>query len=278
MGFSIFEISDFLGRRVCLYEFQWGNDIYRYTSADREVEWGALSGDPPIKWQPLAIKDNGFTQGVTAEEFVVELPRSNEIVQLFRATPPSLPITLTCRRFHRDDPDNEAAVYWVGTISNVRGKDAITAELLGNPISQSMRRTGLRLCWERGCPHALYDQDCKVNPNAFRTNTTITALTGSTVQVAGMGAFPPARYSGGYLEWQATGAGTLDRRAIERGDGNTLYLLGTTDRLIVGQAVSIYCGCDLTATTCKDFFNNLPNHGGFEMLPGKSPFDGNPVF
>lgn len=272
MSFNLFEIIGFGGRPICLYEFVWGNDTYRYTSADRDITYGGHG------WTAISITDNGFVQGVSDQEFVVELPRSNEIVQLFRLTPPSLPIALTCRRFHFDDPDQEAAVYWVGTVANVRAKDSISAEILGNPISATVRRTGLRLCWERSCPHSLYDEACRVDKAAFKTNTTITDLTGTTITVASLGAFGSNRYAGGFVEWIATANGTVDRRAIESVTGSTLSLLGTTDRLVVGQAVSLFLGCDLSPTTCQSIFNNLPNHGGFAMLPGKSPFDGNPVF
>jgi uncharacterized phage protein (TIGR02218 family) len=270
--FNIFEIAGFLGRPINLYEFVWGNDFYRYTSADRVIEYGGE------EWAPLAIKDNGFTQGVTTQELVVELPRSNPIIELFRSTPPSLPIALTCRRFHKDDPEQEAAVYWVGTVGNVKVRDAIKAEILGVPISGTMRRTGLRLCWERSCPHALYDQACRVDREAFRTDTTILALTGTSVTVASLGAWSSERYAGGFMEWEATAAGTIDRRAIERAIGSTLHLLGSTDRLEVGQDIALFLGCDLTPTVCSGIFDNLANHGGFEMLAGKSPFDGNPVF
>jgi uncharacterized phage protein (TIGR02218 family) len=271
--FNIFEIANFLGRPVCLYEFVWGETTYRYTSADRVIPYGGED------YAPIAISDSGFTQGVTAQDFTVTLPRSNPIVELFRQTPPSSSITLICRRFHKDDPDEEAVVYWSGTVANVRGKDAISAEIIGTPLSSTMRRTGLRLCWERGCPHALYDGGCKVNKNLFKTVTTITAKTGTSVTVGSLGAFGASRYSGGFIEWEATDEGTLDRRGIESsGGGNALNLLGTTDRLEIGMAVNVYLGCDLTAATCQSVFNNLPNHGGFHFLPGKSPFDGNPVF
>lgn len=272
MSFNLFERSGFLGRRICLYEFVWGNDTYCYTSADRVIPYGG------VDYAPIPIKDNGFTQGVSQQEFVVELPRANPIVELFRLTPPSLPISLVCRRFHKDDPDLGAVVYWSGTVSNVKGKDAITAEILGNPISNSIRRTGLRLCWERNCPHALYGPGCNANKNSFKTTATVVAKTGTTLEVSTTGAWPDVRYAGGYIEWAATANGTMDRRAIERCVGATMHLLGTTDRIDVGETLSMYIGCDLTAATCQSVFNNLANHGGFEMLAGKSPFDGNPVF
>ena len=280
MSFKLFEIANFTGRPVCLYEFVWGNTTYRYTSADRTVEYGLdADGVTPLEWSPIAISDNGFTQGSGEQDFTVTLPRANPICDLFRQTPPSTTIMLTCRRFHKDDPDNEATVYWVGSVANIRGKDAVMAELLGLAISSSLRRTGLRLCWSTGCPHALYDEGCKVDKALYATAATINGLTGTSITVDALGAFAGALYNGGFIEWEATAEGTIDRRAIESFDGGTTFtLLGTTDRLEVGQAVTLYVGCDLAPTTCNDVFNNLPNYGGFNFMPKKSPFDGNPVF
>ena len=280
MGFSLFEIASFLGRPICLYEFAWGDTAYRYTSADRVIELGfEADGETPIQWNPIAISDNGFSQGSGQQDFTVTMPRNNPIVDLFRQTPPSTPIVLTCRRFHKDDPDEEATVYWMGTVANVKTKDAVTAEVLGLAISSTFRRTGLRLCWSVSCPHALYDNGCKVDKSLFKTDTTITALTGTTVKVDSIGAFAGEQYQGGFLEWIATDEGTVDRRGIESYEGTTVFtLLGTTDRLEVGQAVTIYLGCDLTPQVCDGTFDNLANYGGFDFMAKKSPFDGNPVF
>lgn len=279
MGFSLFEISSWLGRPVCLYEFQWGETFYRYTSADRVVEHGDDDLGNPVEWEPISISDNGFTQGVTQQDFTITLPRSNPVVQLFRSTPPSRTISIVCRRFHKDDVDQESTVYWSGSIGNVRPKDAVSAEIIGIPLTTTLRRSGMRLCWERGCPHALYDEGCRVDRELFKTVTTITAMTGASIEVASLGAWPAAQYAGGYVEWEATAEGTKDNRAIEgSGGGLVLNLMGTTDRMEVGQDITLYLGCDLTAATCQGVFNNLANHGGFEFLAGKSPFDGNPVF
>jgi len=273
MTFSLREISNFFGRPVCLYEFQWGNTFYRYTNADRDIEHAGHS------WTATPISDNGFTQGGSADDFVVTMPRSLPIPDLFRLTPPAIKIVLKCWRFHRDDPDDEAIVYWIGTVGNVKGKDAVTAEVLGLPISKTIRRTGLRLCWEVDCPHALYGPGCKANRNDFRTDTTITALTGTTITVASLGAWAGERYAGGFIEWEANEDGTIDRRGIESHNGGSIFtLLSTTDRLVAGQEVSLFLGCDLTAETCDDIFNNLANHGGHKYMAKDSPFDGKQVF
>lgn len=277
--FKLFEIASFLGRPVCLYEFAWGPTVWRYTSADRDIEYGfEEDGVTPLVWTAIAISDNGFTQGAQQEPFTVTLPRRLDFVQLFKGTPPSTSISLIARRFHRDDPDEQSVVYWVGTVGNVRGLDAVKAEVVGLSISETTRRTGLRLGWEVNCPHALFDAGCKADKEAFRHVTTITALTGTTIEVADM-SLPGDQYAGGFVEWEATVEGAIDRRPIDSfGGGTVLNMLGRTDRLEAGMTISIFPGCDLSAETCQNVFNNLVNHGGFKFMPKKSPFDGNPVF
>jgi uncharacterized phage protein (TIGR02218 family) len=279
VGFSLFEIASRSGKPIGLYEFTWDKTIWRYTSADRDIEYGVDEDDNPIIWEAISITDDGYTQGSSGEPFKVTMPARLEIPQLFRSTPPSLPIWLKVRRFHKDDPDQEMIVYWVGTVGNVKRPTRLKAEIIGLPISQTMHRSGARLCWERGCNHALYDTQCRVDKELFKTEAEITALTGTRITVDTIGAFPAERYRGGILEWVVNEDGTIDRRQIEEHvAGETFELLGTTDRLEVGMAVTLYCGCDLTAETCDTFFNNLPNHGGMEFLPGTSPFDGRTVF
>lgn len=274
MSFNLFEIASFLGRPVCLYEFAWGPTVWRYTSADRNIEYPAGSG---TIWTAIAISDNGFTQGAQQEPFTVTLPRRLDFVQLFNGTPPSTPIAMIARRFHKDDSDNEATVYWVGTVGNVKGVDAVKAEVLGLSISQTTRRTGLRAGWEVNCIHALFDAGCTLNKAAFAHGCTITALTGTSVTVDSLG-YADLRYAGGFLEWNATVEGAIDRRPIDSCSGLVLNLLGRSDRLTVGQAITIYPGCDLSAELCSTFFNNLANHGGFKFMSKKSPFDGDPIY
>jgi hypothetical protein len=277
MSFGLFEIASILGRPVCLYEFAWFGQVWRYTSADRDIEYPDGSG---TVWTAIPISDNGFTQGTQQEPFVVTLPRTLAMCQLFVGTPPSTSIALTARRFHRDDTDNEATVYWVGTVGGVKGLDAVKAEVTGMSISQTIRRTGNRLGWEVNCPHALFDQGCRLAKAAWGFVTTLTALSGANITVGGLlPGLVAANYAGGFIEWDATGSGSIDRRPIDLPvSGLTFALLGRGDRLTVGQALTIFPGCDLSAEMCDGTFDNLPNHGGFKFMSKKSPFDGNPIY
>jgi uncharacterized phage protein (TIGR02218 family) len=280
MSFNLFEISSILGRPVCLYEFIWGEQHWRYTSADRNIQYPYVDGDPAngTWWTAIPISDNGFSQGAQSDPFTVTMPRSVEMVQLFKGTPPSTSISMVARRFHKDDVGQEATVYWIGTVGSIKGVDAVKAEVTGRSISESIRRTGNRMGWEVNCPHFLFDEGCRADPEAFRHDTTITALAGASVTFASIG-YAAERYAGGFLEWDATGNSSMDRRPIDSFvSGTTFALLGRADRLVVGQDVTIYPGCDLSAATCQDFFNNLSNHGGFGFMSRHSPFDGNPIY
>lgn len=274
MAFNLFEIGNHSGRPVSLYELTWGTTIWRYTSADRDVMFGGNS------WTAVAISDDGVTQGGSASDFTVTCPVNLPVVDLFRSTPPAESIWLRCYRYHKDDPDSESIVYFVGTIGNVK-RSIGQATIFGLPLGSTLRRTGLRLCWERNCPHMLYDQDCKADKTAFDNATTVSSLTGTTITVAGLGGYAGAQYNGGFIEWTPVGAtaGTIERRGIEAWTGgNTFRLFGTTDRLAAAMNITMYLGCDLTPETCDGTFDNLPNHGGFKFMPGKSPFDGDQVF
>lgn len=268
MAFNDAEISNEDGQPVALYLLEWGNTVWRYTSADRDIEYPEGSG---IFYSAVAISDNGMVQGGSAtNDFTVECPTNLPIVGLYRGTPPSETIWLTVRRKHQDETD--APIYWTGTVTNVKRLDLANAQILGAPLTASFKRTGLRLCWTRECPHFLYDFGCTVDPEAYRVASTIAALTGNTVTVVDAGGHPDGWFKGGFIAWDINEDGTRERRMIEDHFGNVLVIFGLTDGLALDQAVDIYPGCDRTPTTCHNKFNNLPNYGGFDFMPGVTPF------
>ncbi len=161
--------------------------------------------------------------------------------------------------------------------TSVSWPDVDRAEIACQPLSASMDRVGLRLTYMRSCPHALYDVNCGVNRDQFKVAATVSTLTGSAIEYSSAAMLPDGRAAGGYIEW-SIGSGELERRSILAHSGSTLTLLGGTDGLSAGQAITVYPGCRQTTADCHDYFANLDNFGGFPAMPGTSPFDGNPVF
>lgn len=278
MTFEANEISSQDGKIISLYEFMWGETFWRYTSTDKEQT--ITQNGVNVTYQPIAIDDDGMVQGGSANnDLKVKSQNDIPLVDLFRGTPPAGSIWLTVRRRHADDPLDQWFVYWIGTIGNVKKAGLATAEILARTLLASFKRQGLRLAWTRGCPHILYDSECRANPVTFAVAATITVIANGVVTVDAAGGHPIGYFDGGYIRWQATVEGTFDRRAIESSPTATSFLIfGSTERLAVGMAVTLYPGCDLTATTCKNKFANLVNFGGFEQMSGENPFDGKNIF
>ena len=278
MSFEANEISNQDGNVISLYEFMWGGTYWRYTSSDQDIELDQGSG--LVTYTAIAISDDGMVQGGSANnDLKVSIQNDVPLVDLFRSTPPAQSIYLTIRRRHQSDANTSFFVYWIGVISNVKKAGVATADVLGQTLLSTFRRSGLRLCWTRGCPHMLYDTECKVDPAAHAVAASITALGAGTITVSTAGGNPIGHFDGGYIEWTATVEGTLDQRSIESSLTATQFqIFGGTDRLTIGQSVTLYPGCDLTAETCDGKFANLPNFGGFEQMSGDNPFDGKNVF
>lgn len=280
MSYNDSEISDQDGVRAALYTLAYGSTVWRYTSADRDIVREELVDDvlTEVTYVAVACSDDGMVQGGSSNnDLTIHIPSNLPIVDLFRSTPPTNSIDLTVRRIHW--PESDSPIYWIGTVGNVqREEDPASALVIGRTLTASFNRTGLRLCWTRGCPFALYDQDCKLDPEDFRVEVTITALTGTTVTTTS-----PAKaagyFDGGMISWIATDEGTVDRRSIESSVSATQFtIFGSTDRMHVGDVVGLYPGCDLIPETCNGKFANMRNYGGFKQMSGKSPFDGTPVF
>ncbi len=269
MGFNTFETSDFNGTPVGLYRFQWGNSIWCYHGG---------VGDPIVvdgqTFTPVAASESPLVLGAREPEFTLEVPANLPVVELFRGTPPSEPVTLVVYRLHRDDPDAEPKIVWVGPITNVKdGGNSASKQIISR--NRGLRRGGLRDTWSRGCTRVLFGLDgCGLNKVDFALERTITAITGNVVTLDELS--PSATwFDGGYLEWDADGLGTLNRRTIEVEIAPGQYrLFGRADGLEVGMTLNAYPGCDHTTTMCDEKFDNLDDHGGLDFMPGKSPYDG----
>lgn len=284
MAYSDKEISTQDGRPVALYLIEWGPTRWRYTSTDRPVTINeSVDGVMrAVTYEPRAISDNGMTQGSSSQnDFQINAPSNLPVVDLFRGTPPSETIWITVRRIHVGETD--APIYWKGTLNNVKRPEPAKATLIGKPIAASLKRTGLRLCWTRECPHFLYDVDCRVKKEEYAVEAEVIALAANVVYVVPVEEKPDGWFRGGFVEWQASAEGTLERRFVEQ-DVNVvetgdltlqLTIFGLVDYLAIGDTVTVYPGCDRLPTTCDGKFNNISNYGGFEKMPGKTPFGNN---
>jgi uncharacterized phage protein (TIGR02218 family) len=273
--FNTQEISNQSGRPIALYTFWYGNTYWYYCTADEDK---TVAG---VTYLARAISDDGVTQGGSDQnDLRIVTQKDHPVASLFRNSRPSGKVWLTVRRWHIDDPDSETPLQWTGTVVNVREIDKASVEMSCRSLGGSFDRQGLRLAWGRMCPHVLYGVGCNnddSNPkSAHAYPYEIDDVTGTNFTVVGYTAPVEGTFSGGFVEWTRED-GSSEQLGIERQDGNDFAVLGSTIGLSTGQTVTLYPGCARDTATCKRF-DNLPNYGGFPHLPGKSPFDGSPVF
>lgn len=272
------EISNQDGRPIALYEFRYGNTYWRFCTSDQDETVGLDENDEPASWLARAITDEGVTQGGSDQnDLQIVTQADNPVAGFFRNSQPSGKVWLSVRRWHRGDPDEETPLMWSGTVVNANLEDRATIRLVCRSLGGSYDRQGLRLAWGRMCPHVLYSPfGCRVDKTLHAYPYVLNSVTGNGFNVVAFVAPAEGSFSGGFLE-QTQEDGSIKRFGIESQIGNAFRVLGSTDGLASGQSVVLYPGCQRDTEACKRFAN-LPNYGGFPHLPGKSPFDGSPVF
>lgn len=272
MSFDAIEISDDEGRPIYLYAFALGAATWRYTSSDADVQYGGY------KWRAEPITDNGvkLTGDANTDGLEITAPSSIAPAQMFIGTPPSQAIMVSIYHYHEDD--NQAVLGYIGEIMQVNQPEPGKAVITCDTISASMQRDGLRLSWQRNCPYAVYDPlTCKADKTKHVINAVVYDIVDNLVSFTGMEGIADGHLNGGFIEWEHPSRGT-EFRAIERQISNTCEMFGLADGLYYGLTVKAYPGCRRITDDCTNKFNNLDNYGGVPDLPGKSPFDGDPVF
>lgn len=286
-------MSDFINY-IFLYEFGLNGRFWRYTSnAENVID---IDGN---EWEACPISDDGVKQSGEAASDALNITASVDTVpaRLFMYSPPSKMMSIVKYRAEFDPKPRVSEVTGLVSTPDSRVHPVTNKRVLydgevgqcsfaGDPgtvgftcetLSASMRREGLRLPWQRQCPFAIYDQStCKLDKSSRGVVAVITAINGVSVSLDSIGSIPDGHMAGGFLEFQHPVKG-METLAVESASGTDLVIFGSTIELWVGMTVTIYPGCNQSPDRCKSYGNYL-NYGGFEALPGKSPFNGDPVF
>lgn len=279
MAYSDYEKSNTDGRPVDLYEFEWNGLSWYFTSADQDltvpvtVDGSVISRD----YTAATLSRGAWSQSKNDQNILeISCAADNAVAALFRNNKPSGKVWVTVKEYHLNDPDHETAIQWIGSVTNVVRDDSVSATMSCRSISGTFDRNGLRLLWGRTCPHILYGIGCRVDKTLHEYPREIATVNGSNFTCVAHSEAEEGSFAGGLIEWTNDDGGT-ERKAIESQDRNDFRIIGSTAGIEVGMSVTLHPGCDRSTSVCK-LFDNLPNYGGCPHMPGKSPFDGTPVF
>lgn len=273
MAFNSYEVSTEDGRPIIFYRFTLGATVWRYCTADEDLTVAADT------WKAAPISDSGVKQTgqSMSDTMTIDAPDRIGPAAVFGSSPPGQTMTLEILRSHEGQTDLQ--VTYVGEViqcnTPLPGKAVFSVQAL----SATMKRTGLRMTWQRTCPHVLYDQlTCRASKAANSTNATIVSVSAFQVVVTtgsqpnNILYFSAAAFSGGFMQWSDDVQGTRTL-TIEAQNGTTLTMFDDTTDLYPGLSVTLFKGCNRTTSACSAL-GNLDNYGGCPWMPGKSPFDG----
>lgn len=119
------------------------------------------------------------------------------------------------------------------------------------------------------CPWNLYGAGCALNKESWATSGTITAVTDAQTFRCNL-SFGAGYYDQGIITWiTGNNAGVTASIKRSRADGTLVVLMPLVSIPVAGDTFKIYPGCDKTATTCRDKFNNASHYRGTPFVPLK---------
>lgn len=155
---------------------------------------------------------------------------------------------------------------WLGQINT--GRTAFSAELRGmmQPLQQDVGRI-----YTASCDADLGDARCGVNLVTFTVTGTVTSVTSqaafadsSRTEADGLFQYAKLTWTGGL------NAGlSMEVKSYMQAGGVFSLQQSMPYAVTVGDAYSVYSGCDKQRSTCVATFNNVVNFRGFPDVPGQ---------
>lgn len=270
MSFPQYEKSRGRGEPTTLYYFRYGNQpnaFYGYTDAEKPV---IFNGD---EYVPTPIDRGNLTANGTLDKAMLEIrtPQDVDLAGLFKVYPPTQVVNCIIRQGHIGDPGEEWLVVWTGRIVSCAW-ESNQAKFSCEPVSTSMRRTGLRRHYQYGCPHVLYGSECRASKLAATITRTVVSVDDFkiTLQDGWTAAGNVSNYVGGMIEWDGLG-GTEARTILSIAGLKTLSLSGPARGMEAGDSIKVILGCKRTMQACRNVHDNILNFGGQPWIPTKNP-------
>lgn len=240
---------------------------YAYTDAEQPIVRDGIT------YQPIPITRSNITASGSLDKagLTVQMPQNTEIAELFKIYPPSSVINLFIFQGHVDlDPDKYFKAAWTGRVLGC-SKESSEAKLSCEPVPTSMRRNMLRRCYQLGCPHVLYGEQCRADKTAATvTGNVASSGYGRITLESGwvQSGFTAADYLGGMVEWTKVD-GSRHVRTIRKINGG-VELVTSGDVNGVGDQVLLVRGCNHLMSGCNAH-HNIWNFGGQPWIPHVNP-------
>lgn len=262
-----------------------GATSYRLTSAVRDVTYdGDLYEAAAVSRGELGAPLVGSAGD---SECIITLPIDHPLVRRYlQMLVPPLRVAVTVSRLY---PDDSIETVWSGDITSmsVDDENTMASFRVASGGAEAVEQLLPTISVSRTCPYILYGAGCNVSRSAsvdglaHSVSTTVIAVNGRDVRV-------DLQDTDRGDDWAALGelvvtSGTAsgERMSIrEQNDPNpgissvaVLSLQLPIPGLKVGDAVTVYAGCDHSIGTCRVKFDNKQSFGGLPAMPVANPFE-----
>ncbi len=251
-------------------EFVMSNgNTYRVATGVHDVE---INGDVYTA-EPGQRGEVGISSTADARAMVVTLPMSHPVCQRYMAG--GVPPRQILVNVWRKQAGGEVEQFWSGYITSLAPDEDIGRFHVPSRSSEAYQRKLPTISGGRGCPHILFDANCRIDrtvTGVYRIITTVLSFDGRSVVVAdmttGIGPAPDDWATFGELIHTPSG----ERMTIQAQVGTTITMQLPIFEMQAGDAVEISSGCDHTIGTCVSRYANAVNFGGFPDLQVVNPF------
>lgn len=287
MSYANFLARVFGKTAVWVYRIEVPGDVYHLTGWISEWESGAEKPEAAYV-DGVTFDFAGINRGDIIETTAssrakvwVSLPTSHPAMVAARAWDEPEEIRVTMWVTYLDDPDEEYVTRFVGRVTSIEPGKVLSRLICEDALTEMDRASAAQVA-SVTCRHTHYFTEadgtgCTLDLDEWLQAAEVTAASGKALTCPAAALQPDGTF---YL-------GILRRGGVEYLIAQQIGATLTMDRVIPGLAadlsggpvaVEIAPGCDLTAVTCRDRFDNILNHGGLPgMIRGETPFDGRSI-
>jgi len=254
-----------------LYRFVEGSTVWTYTSADLGSLYDSGSGVEFYVTRTVGRDEFENRNELSKANLTVTLPINDELaIQLIGSILEDV-VTLT---IFSVDEEADTSVIWKGRLASVK-PDGSSIKLMFESVATSLRRYGLRMKYQRSCPHVLYGIGCNLDKTDFQVSCTVVSVADNDVTVETVIPWLPPYFLGGMIQAESGILRFIVGQGASTGSGPyhiVLTLFRPIEGMQIGDSIFIYPGCDRSKETCDNVFQNLNNNGSFPFIPILNPF------
>lgn len=270
MTFASLETSQYDAQPFALFDIAIGTHHWYFTNADTLINfnahvWERLEGIAHEVLPDALNTDRG--------KVAIKLPFNHELSQLFLPGTPGGSNEVTI--WHGHVGSSEYKRMWQGRVVEFIVQLPY-ASLITESRLTSVRRNVSGMLISTACPVPVFGSKCGLNKEDYRTNATVSSVTGLSIVAAAFATKPDKYLLGGYVTWpHPTLVGVEMIGNIIDHVGNTITLAMPAPSIAAGTVLAAYPGCNHEyAGDCKNKFNNTVNFRGAPFLNNRNPFDG----